>query len=278
LLGAALTGCGAPTAPSPEPDAVRPSLGVEVDYIPISRCGTVITEPGRYRLIADLIDCRHESGRPIEIRASHVELDLNRRRIAMTQYNSDDDWGILIDGVTDVIVRGPGTIERFFWFGILVRGSSGVTLTRVTSQDNVESNVIAYDVTDLTLHDNRLLRGGYASLDLRASSSRILYNRITSSQYGENTVYVEGGSTALEFRGNVVEGGYGVVVRASGNTFVGNTVTNTIGFSPGAVGNRVIENVFGSIEDENGCGPNVYKGNWFTAAYPACLQVPRVGR
>ena len=110
----------------------------------ISRTVT-ITENSQ---LVDDVTCTVTGGACITFGASGVTLDLN----GFTMTGLADpakacagitppggEFGIFVNGFSNVTIHGPGLIQRFRAQGILLNGSSGSTITDVTTSTNCAS-------------------------------------------------------------------------------------------------------------------------------------------
>ena len=68
---------------------------------PVSECGTVITEPGNYKLVNDLLDCEVEG---VWIVSSDVKLDLKSHEISCAD-TGQLIGGIVVEGTEEAAVR-----------------------------------------------------------------------------------------------------------------------------------------------------------------------------
>jgi parallel beta-helix repeat protein len=67
----------------------------------VSECGTVITEPGNYKLVNDLLDCE---GDGVTIVSSDVKLDLKSHEISCAD-NGQLIGGVVVEGTEEAAVR-----------------------------------------------------------------------------------------------------------------------------------------------------------------------------
>ncbi|MEO8452662.1 MAG: right-handed parallel beta-helix repeat-containing protein [Gemmatimonadota bacterium] len=278
-----------------------------MDYTLITECGTVISQPGKYRLEKDIICGSFWPEGLVDalrIEANHVVVDFNGHHIAEGSSNSVGN-GIRIGGfedwisVTDVTLRGPGFVEGFQTDGIIVyNGSNHVTITKLIIQGNVDNGIIVGG-SDVTVHDNVIRGSEYCGVEGWGSSMRFLYNHIGPEGaapgrpldcgihiFGSETA----GATGVEVRGNQIDAATGLSMEADGGLVTSNQIHgSSIALWIRGHGNRIVANKFSNdgfdpphvtpadIVDDSGCGANFYKENWFTTALPACVQVPRTG-
>lgn len=105
------------------------SAGVQ----PIYECGTVITEPGNYKLIADLVDCP-DGG--VHVMASDVRLDLNGHTITCETNDK------LIGGVVVGMEEGPVTKKVTVRNGKVSNCKDGIAF--LNAADSKVSRIEAY--------------------------------------------------------------------------------------------------------------------------------------
>jgi hypothetical protein len=95
--------------------------------------------------------------------ADHIKLRLNGHTIAgpvtpptSCSLTTDAMYGvgILVNGRTDVKIEGPGIIEHFERWGILLSSSSQVTVRKVTAYHNCWSGLQTASTSDSTLEEN----------------------------------------------------------------------------------------------------------------------------
>jgi len=93
----------------------------------------------------------------------HIKLRLNGHTITggvtpptgcSLPTDSNFGVGILVAGRTDVEIQGPGVIQRFERWGILLRSASNVTVRRVTANRNCWSGMQVTLTSDSTFKEN----------------------------------------------------------------------------------------------------------------------------
>ena len=154
---------------------------------PISACGTIST-PGNYMLTADL----QTGGHCFVIAASSVGIDLNNHTISGAGTSGSS---AITDGGVDegplVIVNGK---IKGFYDGILLYGSSHVTIDKVDSSGNLEDGIYIVGglntVTNTTVSNN----GGDG---LRVRGATNLISKVTATGNKTDGILSEGGSTLV---------------------------------------------------------------------------------
>ena len=92
------------------------------------------------------------TGDSITIGASGITLDLND--FTVSGDHDPGDFGLIIDGVDNVTVRGGGTIRDFFE-GVFIRNASHVTLHNLWLLSNADDGLDAEEAPWLTLYKLR---------------------------------------------------------------------------------------------------------------------------
>lgn len=181
--------------------------------IPVTTCGTEITQPGQYIVANDLLGC---SGNGIVIRAEGVTLNLNGHQIVGVE--AGGSRGISVLARTLTVVDGPGTVARFF---------TGVYL------DKVRGGTV---INGLTVQDNHFGFFVSASRDVSIGGSTVLTNQ-------EGVVFFN--SSDNHFIENVVNVNVdeGIQIAGSRNEIIRNTVHNN-----GTYG-IVVQNAYGSHDN-----------------------------
>jgi hypothetical protein len=111
------------------------------------------------------------SGLPcLDIVASNVTLELNGFSITglgdpqtgcAGSANPGTEHGIRILGQTGVMIHGPGIVQRFRDQGIVINGSTGTTVTGVTTSTNCNSGIIVNGGSSLSVLENNIsIRNG----------------------------------------------------------------------------------------------------------------------
>ena len=117
---------------------------------PITECGTVITEPGKYRLAQDLLACPGSPfgsfGGPLLIASSDVRLDLNGHTITCDSYDNDFAYAYgvyVVGGFSNVHIKN-GTISGCN-AGVLFEGMSDSSVKKITSFDHKVEHIPGFD-------------------------------------------------------------------------------------------------------------------------------------
>jgi hypothetical protein len=74
--------------------------------------------------------------------------------------NASGEAGIFVNAQKDVVIRGPGLLQQFRNFGILLLNSTSGTVKGVTMSNNCFSGVILIGGSDYLLEGNVSVRNG----------------------------------------------------------------------------------------------------------------------
>ena len=248
------------------------------DPIPVTICGTVISAPGTYQLVNDLVNCPQDG---IDIVSSDVHLILNGHQISGSggaAQGNVNTYGIAVGigvptGVSNVKINGPATISNFGQGGVGFEGVSSSTVVGVTST----GNKFGFNV-------NAAFGAGNPSL--RSTGNKFNGNTATGNTGHGFTL---NGADQNTFRGNdaigngLVFGGEGFFLfDATGNTVEGNTFDQNSGAGVLAQGGSGINNTIRGntaqdnggfdLQDNNSGCANVWQGNTFGSANQPCIQ------
>lgn len=210
---------------------------------PISSCGTVITEPGNYKLVQDL-DCTSPLYSAIIIRASNVRLSMNHHTIrGDDQVNS----GIAVFNQSNVKIYDHGTISHCL-LGILLNNTDHSSISDLNLTEN------QYGITLDTASSNKLsdlvIRNEFGGILVLSSND----NEITDNTVSGHAYYgmILSSASQNTVRSNTVrQNRDGIIVQA----FVGpESLDNTIN------DNTVESNVVG-ISLTFGSRDNTLRGN-----------------
>jgi parallel beta-helix repeat protein len=119
------------------------------------------------RLTGD-VTCLVPAGQPcITIGVSHIKLRLNGFTITGSPTDckapTASTYGIVVAGQHDVVILGPGLVQKFAVFGIALSGASKVTIEEVTASDNCFSGIFLSGTTDSDIERNVSVRNSLAS-------------------------------------------------------------------------------------------------------------------
>lgn len=178
--------------------------------IPVTTCGATITQPGRYTLANDLLDC---PGDGIVIRSADVSLNLNGHQITGLAHSSTHGIQVTLPPRELVIIDGPGTIAHFGTgveldlangkafiasvtaqqnrFGFMVLNGSNVTLGNNAAVNNIVIGIALYDVYDSSLVESSANANGDGILII-GSRNEIILN--TANNNEKNGIVVFGGA------------------------------------------------------------------------------------
>ena len=159
----------------------------------------------------------------------HIKLRLNGHTITggvtpptgcSLPTDSNFGVGILVAGRTDVEIQGPGVIQRFERWGILLSSSDHVTVTKITAVRNCWSAIQTFGTSSSKFEEDILVNNAVGSNG--APCGGICLNNSNNNLMRKSKFY-----------------GNGSVDYASGNVDFG------IGFEGSSSGNRVAENDIG---------------------------------
>jgi parallel beta-helix repeat protein len=248
------------------------------DPIPVTTCGTVISAPGTYQLVNDLVNCPQDG---IDIVSSDVHLILNGHQISGSggaAQGNVNTYGIAVGigvptGVSNVKINGPATISNFGQGGVGFEGVSSSTVVGVTST----GNKFGFNV-------NAAFGAGNPSL--RSTGNKFNGNTATANaghgftlngadqntfrgndSSGNGFVFGAEGFFLFDATGNVVEGNTfdqnnGAGVLAQGGSGINNTIR----------GNTAQGNAGLDLQDNNSGCANLWQGNNFGSANQPCIQ------
>jgi hypothetical protein len=126
-----------------------------------------MTINGDSQLVGD-VTCTVTGAPCLDIVAPNVTLDLNGFSISgpgdpqtgcAGSSGTGSEHGIRILGQTGVTIRGPGIVQRFRNDGILISGSTGTTVTGVTTSTNCFSGILVAGPLNV-LENNISIRNG----------------------------------------------------------------------------------------------------------------------
>jgi len=248
------------------------------DPIPVTTCGTVISAPGTYQLVNDLVNCPQDG---IDIVSSDVHLILNGHQISGSggaAQGNVNTYGIAVGigvptGVSNVKINGPATISNFGQGGVGFEGVSSSTVVGVTST----GNKFGFNVNAAFGANNPSLRsvgnkfnGNTATANaghgftLNGADQNTFRGNDSS---GNGSIFGAEGFFLFDATGNIVEGntfdqnsGAGVLAQAGSginNTIRGNTAQGNAGFD---------------LQDNNSGCANLWQGNNFGSANQPCIQ------
>ena len=114
------------------------------------------------------VSCATTGATCIIMGASGISLDLNgfaltglaEAQNGCSGQSSAGEVGIDINGQRDVVLRGPGLVQRFRNHGILLRNSTAAKITAVTVSTNCLSGILVSGGSDHQLEGNVSVRNG----------------------------------------------------------------------------------------------------------------------
>ena len=234
----------------------------------IEACGTVITNPGNYVLIRDLVDC---PGSGIEIRASDVTLRLKGHTIDGVGGSANGvTAGIGVPGgVQNVTIEGPGDIRSFFG-GLVFEGVANSTVTGVTVHNNTFGLPInaGFNVGEFDHYSsNNVFRDVKAyynvghGFTLNGSTNSLFENNDMVGNGGMGILLYAGGENTV--RGNHATGNYSGIWVESNASSVGHVITGNT-----SQGNWVVD----MVDQWGDCAHDTWSGNTFGTKSPSCIQ------
>lgn len=150
--------------------------------------------------------------------------------------------GISTNGQNDVVIEGPGLVQRFRFFGVFVVNSSGVKVRKVTASTNCISGIGLNNASDTDVEENVLVRNGNkdsacGGIELFGTSNN---NRIRRNETsGNGYAGVPGVVPDNDFGIGILQASTNNLIEE--NTAVGNTKGILLG--PATSGNVVRRNV-----------------------------------
>jgi parallel beta-helix repeat protein len=252
------------------PDA-RALDGDDHNATPVTACGTVISQSGRYFLANDLKQC---PGFGISIAVSDVEVELRGHTIQATFGDSAVVANGGTTGLSNLEIEGPGTITgglAGISFGnvhhsrvhnlVLVRNNFGMG---VNSGDfTSDATVQATASTENEFRDNVVTNNVFTGISVNGGNQ----NRFIRNNLSGNGFQIGHGLDLFNAKNNVVRH----------NTADANS-SSGISTGPFSAGNLIDDNTaLGNggpdLNDGNGdCAHNTWTGNSFNSNSPACIQ------
>ena len=233
----------------------------------ISQCGTIITEPGKYKVSSDLLACVGNPniyGAITVLETSDVQIDLNGHEITCAPTDGVIDAGIGVLFSSEVKVTN-GTVS-FCDIGLLMFGTTSSMVADLTLRNNVEDPIFGGGIgIYLESSSKNKLTGNLVSQN---ASGIVLSlsdkNLVSGNTANENIAAGFRGNTGIGVIGNenIIRGNeaslnaiVGILVRfpSTGNLVQGNNAWSNGVFGIGAGG-------FADFGDPIAAG-NVFKGN-----------------
>ena len=228
--------------------------------VPISECGTVITEPGKYRVTQDLFCARDQQG--IEVLASDVTVNLNGHTITCDASGEILVGAVLVGDffdptyvVSNVRVKN-GTVSGCD-DGVIFFYSQSGKATKITATGNVARGITVLEAKDTLIKNNVGFENNNAIESFGGMGTKIkgnlLYDNfgvaigitgetdsvIACNQAERNDFGIQVGPFSS---GNVVRGNYVSNAATGGITLYGFGIPEQI-FEPVPFGNLIKNNV-----------------------------------
>ena len=167
--------------------------------------------------------------------ASHITLRLNGHTVSgpvtpptSCSLPSDSTFGvgIYVNGQTDVKIKGPGVIQHFERWGILLRSSSEVTVRHITANRNCWSGMQTIGTSDSTFEEDIWINNAAGSNG--AACGGICLVNSNNNRMHKSTFY---GNGSVDYANGNVDFGIGFEGSSSQNLVEGNDIGgNTNGF------------------------------------------------
>jgi hypothetical protein len=237
--------------------------------MPITQCGTIITQPGPYIVLNDL-SCQDQDG--IDVVANNVTLMLNGHRISNVLadfFNNGIAVGVGVPaGNTKVKIIGPATITGF---------GQGIAFEQVTKSSVV--NVTA----DGNFFGFVVFGGFFVGCNQSCPSANNTFNGNTAINNNQHGFLLNGANTngfVGNNASNNVNGDGILVFIGDGNLVEGNTTSNNGDNGMAVVGtNTFIETNISrgnggfDMQDTNtNCNSNTWVANIFVTANQSCIH------
>ena len=270
MLG--LTACqDGPTAPDTAAQLAKGGGSIPGGPVAITTCGTTITEPGKYRLTTDLLNC---GANGITIHSSDVTLHLGGHTIRHD--GGPVGIGLAVLNVSNVSIHGPGSIENFplgvEFAGVSDSRMSGVTVTQSRFQGfAINRDFWSLPVPTMTpstnneFYDNRFIENSGSGVTMNGGHANKFRGNVSNGNIG--TGYYMFDADDNDFKSNVANGnvlaGFWTPVGSTGNLIQGNSASGN-GSSDGQDDNGL---------DDDGLCVNDWISNIFgTVSNPACIS------
>jgi parallel beta-helix repeat protein len=193
------------------------------------------------KLVGD-VSCTVSGATCIAFGASSVTLDLNGYSVTglgdpdtgCSGSSTPGETAINVNGLRDVAIRGPGTVQRSRGFGIVLNNSTGSTVSGVTVSTNCMSGIFLAGGGGHVIEGNVAVRNGHLTnpcggicLTSGASRNRLRANRVSGNGYVAPGNNFGIGLIAAGVNNNVVDDNT-VVGNATGIWLVAGTEGNII--------------------------------------------------
>ena len=264
MLG--LTACqDLPTAPDTAAQLAKGGGSTKGGPIPITACGTTISQPGKYRLAGDLLGCVANG---ITIRSSDVTLHLGGHTIRHAGVGNG--IGLAVENASNVSIHGPGSIENFpqggEFAGVSDSRMSGVTVTQNRGHGfAINMDFFSLPVPTLTrstnneFYDNRFIDNAGHGITMNGGDANKFRGNVSNGNFG--TGYFMFDAHDNDFKDNVANDNAGAgfwtwFEHSTGNLIQGNSASGNGWFNgqfdgqdDGACDNDWISNTFGTVSD-----------------------------
>ena len=206
-----------------EPKKAGPNHGAPND---VTECGTVINEPGKYRVMNDILDCTpYENG--VIILTSDVILDLRGHTISCARDPSVAPVGAVIvgwsvGGVQNVLVRNGTVIGCDD--GILLGFTDGVKVTKMYMEDNSDGAITLVGAVNSEIRNNTFMFNGAGIRSFSGSENQIKGNSVS---FAGSAIELDNEVDSIIKCNTVEQSFYGISAGpfSSGNILQGNLIT-----------------------------------------------------
>ena len=231
--------------------------------LPISECGTVITQPGKYHVTQDLFCEPDQQG--IQIFASDVTLDLKGHTITCDASGEESVGAVWVgnffdpDLVVDNVWVKNGTVSGCNDGVIFFYGQSGKA-TKITATGNVGSGIFVLEAKDTLIKNNVGFGNGQAIGTSGGIGSEIKGNVLYDNF--DVAIALEPGIDSLVACNTSERDVFGVRIGplSSGNVVRGNHIRNG-GYGIALYGIGIPEMIFQPVPSDNLIRNNIVQGS-----------------
>ncbi len=248
--------------------------------VPISECGTVITEPGKYRVTQDLFCLPDQRG--IQVFASDVTLDLKGHTITCDTSGDQDVSAVWVGNpsdpdsvVKDVWVKN-GTVSGCTDGVIFFYGQSG-KVTKITAVSNEDKGIFVLEAKD-TLIKNNVGFGNLTAIGTAGGiGSEIKHNVLYDNL--DAAIALESGIDSLVACNTSERDEFGVRIgpESSGNTVRGNHIIDSGAVGIGVYSFGISPEIFVPMPPDNVIKKNIVQGSGGGDVAELILRPPEFG-
>ncbi len=232
--------------------------------IPISECGTVITEPGKYRVIQDLFCLPDQQG--IQIFASDVTLDLKGHAITCDTSGEEDVGAVWVgnpfnpDSVVEDVWVKNGTVSGCTDGVIFFFGQSG-KVTEITAVGNEDKGIFVLGAKD-TLIKNNVGFGNMTGIGTAGGIGSEIKHNVLYDNF-DAAIALESGTDSLVACNTSERDVFGLRIGpfSSGNVVRGNYISDSAAVGIGVYGIGIPEQIFLPMPPDNVIKKNIVQGS-----------------